>query len=387
MVYKSFTLWYIYSGGLMDCPDFKTDNQNDKEKGIKNMEPKEQNAFALFESLNRESLGFFPTPFYRLNNLSGELGINLYIKRDDFTGMNLFGGNKVRKLEYLLGDAKAKGCEYAITYGATQSNHAMETVASCRRCGIKPILYLTAVVTPDENDMRANLLLDKIMGAEIHIVDIKEGETEEEAEERSFRMGAARAEELTRSGHPCYDIPMGGASVVGSVGFARGFLELNEQMKAAHMQADYIFHATGTGGTMAGLAAGRKLAGSDTRIISVTVSKKDDKYLRKVETLANHVLEHLSSPLRVDWKEDLCIDTNYYAPGYEQPNEAASEAIRLLARTEGLLVDPVYTGKALAGLLDYVKKGKIPQGSNVVFWHTGGATALFAEQSILGNLY
>ncbi len=346
-----------------------------------------EEALKLFEALPREHLGFFPTPFYRLDNLSAQLGVNLYIKRDDFTGMNLFGGNKIRKLEYLLGDAKAKGCTHAITYGATQSNHAMETVASCRKCGLDPILYLTAVVQPDDSDVRANLLLDKIMDAQLHIVDIRPGETEEEAEERSFQMGARQAAELTASGHPCYDIPMGGASVVGSVGFARGFLELQEQMDAMGLNADYIFHATGTGGTMAGLAAGRKLAGSEAKIVSVTVSSKNEAYLNKVEKLANDVLTLLGSDLRVDRQKDLGMDTGYFAPGYEQPNEAASEAIQLLARTEGLFVDPVYTGKALAGLLDYVRSGKVPAGSNVVFWHTGGATALFAEQSILGKLF
>ena len=346
-----------------------------------------EQAEKLLQALPKEQLGFFPTPFYRLDRLSEELGVNLFIKSDDFTGMNLFGGNKVRKLEYLLGEAKAKGCEYAITYGATQSNHAMETAAACRRCGIKPILYLTAVVEPDDADVRANLLLDKILDVELHIVDILPGETEDDAEARSFEMGAARAKELNESGHPCYDIPMGGASVVGSVGFANGYVEFEKQVKAMNLNVDYIFHATGTGGTMAGLAAGRKMAESDTKIISITVSPKDEKYLRKVEKLANDVLALIKSPAHVTIEEDLHMDTGYYAPGYEQPNEAASEAIRLLARTEGLFVDPVYTGKALAGLIDYVRSGKVPQGSNVVFWHTGGATALFAEHEILGKLY
>ncbi len=341
----------------------------------------------LFDPFPREHLGFFPTPFYRLDNLSEELGINLFIKRDDFTGMNLFGGNKIRKLEFLLGDARSKGCDTVITYGATQSNHAMETAASCRKCGFRPILYLTAVVPPDDSDIRANLLLDKILDVELHIVDIKEGEAEDDAEARSFVMGAEQAEQLTAQGHPCYDIPMGGASAIGSLGFAYGFLELEEQLESSGIHADYIFHATGTGGTMAGLAAGRKLAGSDARIISVAVSPKDDAYLVKVEDLANDVLKLLESPLRVERDTDLHLDRSYYLPGYEQPNEASSEAIRLLARNEGLFIDPVYTGKAFAGLLDYVRGGKIPKGSNVVFWHTGGATALFAEQSILGELY
>lgn len=350
------------------------------------MENRVEEAEKLFEVLPRETLGFFPTPFYRLDHLSAELGINLYIKRDDFTGMNLFGGNKIRKLEYLLGEAKASGCDSVITYGATQSNHAMETAAACRRCGLNPILYLTAVVKPDEQDIRANLLLDQVLGAEIHIVEIGDGETEEEAEERSFRMGAAHAARLTAAGHGCLDIPMGGANVTGSVGFAHGFLELQHQLDGAGIHADYIFHATGTGGTMAGLAAGRRLTESDTKIVSITVSHKDETYLRRVEQLANDVLVLLKAPQRVEWQRDLCMDTGYYAPGYEQPNEAAGEAIRLLARTEGLFVDPVYTGKAFAGLLDYVRTGKIAAGSNVVFWHTGGATALFAEKEILGNI-
>ena len=351
------------------------------------MRDERNGARALFARLPKKELGFFPTPFYRLDRLSEELGVNLYVKRDDFTGITLFGGNKVRKLEYLLGDAAGKGCDPAIPYGATQSNHAMETAAACRRCGIRPILYLTAVVPPDERDVRANLLLDKILGAEIHIVDILEGETEEDAEARSFGMGAEQAARLTAEGHPCYDIPMGGASVIGSVGFAEGFLELQEQMDAMGLEADYIFHSTGTGGTMAGLAAGRVLAGSRAKIISVSASPKEEAaYLKKVQGLADEVLGLLGSPLRVD-PADLHLDTGYYAPGYEIPNEASSEAIRLLARTEGLFADPVYTGKALAGLLDYVKTGRVPQGSSVVFWHTGGATALFAEPAILGDLF
>lgn len=341
----------------------------------------------LADRLPRAELGFFPTPLYKLENLSKELGIELYIKRDDFTGMNLFGGNKIRKLEYLLGEAKAKGCEYAITYGATQSNHAMETAASCRRVGIKPILYLTAVVEPDEGDVRSNLLLDKILGAQIHIMDILPGETEDDADARAAQMGAEQARALTEAGHPCANIPMGGASEVGSVGFVRGYLELQGQLQTMGIAPDYIFHATGTGGTMAGLAAGRKLVGGRERIVSVTASYKNDGYEAKVEGLANRVLALLGAEERVDKDIDLTVERGYYLPGYEQPNEQASEAIRLLARTEGLFLDPVYTGKAFAGLIGHVRDGSVQPGSTVIFWHTGGATALFAEQEILGQLY
>lgn len=346
-----------------------------------------QEARQLLTALPKAELGFFPTPFYKLERLSDQLGVNLYIKRDDFTGISLFGGNKIRKLEYLLGDAEQKGCEYIFTFGATQSNHAMQTVSACRRRGLKPVLYLVAVVKPDENDLRSNLLLDQIMGAEVHVVEILDGENEDQADERALQMAREQMKRLEAEGHRCYEVPMGGASDVGSVGFIEGFVELAEQLQAAGIHADYVFHATGTGGTMAGMQAGRKLLGSDTEIISINVSAKDDSYLHKTADLANRSLELIgAADVHVDAYEDIHTDLNYYLPGYEIPNEQSSEAIRLLAREEGLLIDPVYTGKAFAGMLDYICSGKVKAGSSVVFWHTGGATALFAEKEILGDL-
>lgn len=340
----------------------------------------------LLDTMPRAALGFFPTPFYKLDHLSAKLGVNLYMKRDDFTGMNLFGGNKIRKLQYLIGDAAAKGCEYVFTFGATQSNHAMQTVSACRRCGLKPILYLVAIVEPDEKDLRSNLLLDKIMGAEIHIVNMLPGEEEDAADERAVRMAREHMKRLEAEGHRCYEVPMGGASPVGSVGFIEGYVEFVEQTLAMDLHPDYVFHGTGTGGTMAGLAAGKVLTESDARIISINVSHKDEGYPARTADLANESLALIGADVTVDAARDIHTDLNYYLPGYEIPNPAASEAIRLLAEEEGLFVDPVYTGKALAGMLDYIRSGRVPQGSNVVFWHTGGATALFAEKEILGDI-
>lgn len=344
-------------------------------------------ARTLLAGLPKVQLGFFPTPLHRLDRLSEQLGVELYIKRDDFTGISLFGGNKIRKLEYLIGDAEARGCEYVFTFGATQSNHAMQTVCACRRRGLKPVIYLVAIVKPDEADVRSNLLLDKILGAEVHIVEIEAGETEEDAEERSFVLAREHMARLEAEGHRCYEVPMGGASDVGSVGFIDGYVELEEQLEAAGIHADYIFHGTGTGGTMAGLHAGRKLTGSDAEIISINVSFKDDGYPTRCADLANRSLALIGAEdVRVDAHEDIHTDLGYYLPGYEIPNEAASEAIRLLAREEGLFVDPVYTGKAFAGMLDHIRSGRVEKGSTVVFWHTGGATALFAEKEILGDI-
>lgn len=357
------------------------------EQNGKDMAARAARVRAQLGTLPKVRLGFFPTPFYKLERLSAQLGVELYIKRDDFTGMNLFGGNKIRKLEYLLGDAEQKGCEYIFTFGATQSNHAMQTVAACRRRGLKPVLYLVAVVKPDTEDLRSNLLLDQIMGAEVHVVEIQEGETEEQAEDRALELARQHMARLETEGHRCYEVPMGGASEVGSAGFIEGFVELSEQLAAAGMEADYIFHATGTGGTMAGLQAGRKLMGSDVEIISINVSAKDEAYPRRTAELAGRSLKLIGAfDVRVDAETDIHTDLGYYLPGYEMPNAASSEAIRLLAREEGLLVDPVYTGKAFAGMLDYIRSGRVKPGSRVVFWHTGGATALFAEKEILGEL-
>lgn len=337
------------------------------------------------ESVPRKDIGFFPTPLHRLERLSEELGVNLFLKRDDLTGISLFGGNKVRKLEYLMGDAMEKGCDTVFTFGATQSNHAMQTVTACRRFGLTPILYLVAVVEPDEEDLRANMLLDRVLGAEIHIVSMK-GMTEQEADEQAARQAEEHKKRLEAQGHKCYMVPMGGASPVGSVGFARGFVEMADQMEALAEQADFVFHSTGTGGTLAGLAAGKRMIDSSTSIISINVSPKPSSHHNKVAELANQTLEYLGCGKRVT-AEELHFDQGYYAPGYEMPNAGGTEAIKLLAGKEGILLDPVYTGKGFAGMLDYIRTGKVPQGSTVVFWHTGGAVALFAEREIVGDIF
>ena len=339
---------------------------------------------AIF-SRPRKEIGFFPTPIHKLERLSKKLGVNLYLKRDDMTGVSLFGGNKVRKLEYLMGDAAGQGCDTVFTFGATQSNHAMQTVTACRRFGLTPILYLVAIVEPSEQDIRANLLLDKVMGAEIHIVPMN-GKTEDEADALSVELAEQQRKELEAQGHKCYMIPMGGANAIGSSGFVKGFVEMSRQMEQLGRHADYVFHGTGTGGTLAGLAAGRALIDSDTKIISINVSPKPVEHYAKIAKLATDTLAYLGSSKTVT-VEDLHFDQNYFEPGYEIPNQASSDAIKLLARTEGVLVDPVYTGKGFAGMLDYIRTGKIPQGSTVVYWHTGGVSALFAETAIVGNIF
>ena len=349
----------------------------------------------LLKNVPRVPLGFFPTPLHRLDNLSDMLGVNLYIKRDDFTGSNLFGGNKTRKLEFLIGKAKADGAQCVFTYGATQSNHAMQTVWAATKNGLKPIVYLAAVVPPDRNDFKANLLLDSIYGAEIHIVDLEEGEEFEDAERRSFKMGREHIARLEADGTKCYDIPMGGANEYGSLGYVGAMIELKEQMEQRDLHFDYLYHSTGSGGTMAGIVAGKKLLGMDVDVHSITAMGVGEKYAGHAAKLANGALELIGAGAKaaecseavVVTEEDFFIDQNHYAPGYECPSEEATEAIKLLAKNEGILVDPVYSGKAFAGLLSDIREGKIPSGSDVLFVHTGGATVFFAEKEILGEIF
>lgn len=250
---------------------------------------------------------------------------------------------------------------------------------------MKPIIYLTAIVEPDESDYKANLLLDMVFDAEIHIVKPMEGESEFEAVFRSVGMGKEHIAKLEAEGHKCYDIPMGGASSIGTLGFVGGYIELQEQLDQMDLVADYLVHATGTGGTMAGLVAGKKLIDSKTEIISIDTFLHDENYKAKCAELGNEALEMLGQE-RFLSESDFYNDLAYYRPGYEQPSEGGTEAIKMMAIKEGLLLDPVYSGKGFAGLIDYVRSGKIPQGSNVVFLHTGGATALFAEREILGEI-
>ena len=342
-------------------------------------------AKAMLSKAPRVSLGFFPTPLHRLDALSEELGVNLWIKRDDFTGSNLFGGNKTRKLEFLIGKAVADGAECVFTYGATQSNHAMQTSWAAAKNGLKPILYLAAVVPPNPDDYKANLLLDGIYGAEIHVVDLEEGESFADAERRSFKMGKEHIARLEEQGIKSYDIPMGGANEYGTLGYVNAMVELAEQMEEADLQFDYMYHSTGSGGTMAGLMAGRNLLGLDMQIHSITAMDVDEKYAARASRNANGALELIGADVSVS-EDDFIIDQNHYGPGYECPSDEATEAIKLLARKEGILVDPVYSGKAFAGLIADVRSGRIPAGSKVLFVHTGGSTVFFAEKEILGDL-
>lgn len=324
--------------------------------------------------LPRVQLGFYPTPLYYLTNLSTQLGVDIYLKREDMSGFSPFGGNKIRKLEYLLGDALQKGADTVITFGATQSNHAMQTATACRKYGLAAHLFLHRVIQ-EEKELRANLLIDHILGANVHYSNSRE---------ESIWQAEITAAQLEKDGHHCYIIPGGGSNAVGATGFVDSFAELSRQIPTSQA-SEYLFHATGSGGTLAGLLAGKELLASAIQIISIAVGQKDTSYSEKILALTRETTARLGFSTTFT-ASDLHVDHNFYQPGYEEPNEAATAAIHLLAQTEGILLDPVYTGKAFAGMLHYIRSGIVPQKSRVIFLHTGGTLALFAEKNITGKI-
>lgn len=333
----------------------------------------------------RLEFAFLPTPLHKLENLSKYLNANIFLKRDDLTGFSTFGGNKMRKLEFLFADLIEKDSEYVFTYGATQSNHALQTAITANYCGVKPVLYLVDVIKEKNKLPKANLLLDKILNAEIKLIDLKEGEESFEAMNRAQEESKKYIERLSEQKNDCYIIPPGGATPVGSLGFINAYLEIKKYEKDMHISFDHIFHATGTGGTLAGLTAANSYLEDDIQIHGINVSNKDDRYINDIIKLAEESLSIIDIEKKIT-KENIDVSPDYVGDGYEVPTDEANDAIKLFAEKEGIFLDPVYTGKAAAALVDYIGKGKVEDDSNIIFWHTGGTNALFADEKMLGNL-
>ena len=336
-------------------------------------------------NIRRAELGFFPTQIYKLENLSARYGVNIYLKRDDLSGFSTFGGNKIRKLEFLFGEILEQGAKNIFTYGATQSNHALQTAVACRRYNLNPILYLVDVIGEGIKDPKANILLDQVLGAEIKIIDFKENEDEFEAMYRAKAESKKYAQEISETEADYYLIPPGGASARGTLGFVNAYLEMKAQEFKKDLNFKNIFHATGTGGTLAGLTAANKFLDDDIKVQGINVSHKDESYLKEVADLSAAALNLLGINFKFK-SGDILVDNNYVGEGYEIPSTRANRAVKIFAENEGIFLDPVYTGKAAAGLIDYLEKEKIEKNSDILFWHTGGTNALFAEKKILGNL-
>lgn len=326
----------------------------------------------LTENLPRVPIAHLPTPLEEMPRLSEALsGPRLFVKRDDQTGLAT-GGNKARKLEFLLADALEKGADTIITAGAAQSNHARQTAAAAAAVtscdgngfGLRCCLVLSGQ-SPDR--WNGNLLLDELLGADIRWA----------GERDRAQMMEEVAEEMMRAGRRPYIIPIGGSNPVGSAGYVAALEELMGQLEVRDLQLDRVVFPTGSGGTQAGMMVGAKALGFAGRIEGISVSRTKETLKPRLEELVADTAAFLGLDLSFA-SEDFIIHDDYLGEGYGKMGPPEREAIRLAARTEGLLVDPVYTGRALAGLIDLIRRGVFGPDETVLFWHTGGTPALFA---------
>ncbi|MEM1681960.1 MAG: D-cysteine desulfhydrase family protein [Sulfolobales archaeon] len=319
-------------------------------------------------SYPRYRLTSLPTPLERATRLSKELGVELLIKRDDVMELCL-GGNKVRKLEFIIADALKKGCDVLITRGATHSNHVRLTAAAAKKAG----LDVYAVITPPGSlATQGNILLDRLL--DVKLVPISRAEEADEAMEKL-------AEKLKSAGRRPYVIPVGGASELGVLGYALGALEILQQSLSLGVKPNYIVHATGTGATQAGLTLGLKLLGaSDVKVLGISNGRKASEVTKRLVDLFNSTAEMLGVGVKAS-ESDFTVYDEYSFGGYGVITSEVVNTIKYVARTEGVLLDPVYTAKAMYGLIDLVQRGVIKKESSVVFIHTGGSPIVFQYAS------
>lgn len=325
----------------------------------------------------RVFLAHLPTPLERLDRLSRELGgPEIWIKRDDCTGLST-GGNKTRKLEFLMAEALEQSAEVVITQGATQSNHARQTAAFAAKLGMKcHILLEDRTGSQDANyNLNGNVLLDHLHGA---TTEKRPGGADMQAEMEAV------AEQLRADGRKVYVIPGGGSNPTGALGYVNCAFELLAQANDRGLVIDHLVTATGSAGTHAGLITGLKAMNAQIPLLGFGVRAPKDKQEQNVYDLAVKTADKLGCP-NVVAREDVVADCDYVGSGYGVPRADTLEAIRMFAELEAILLDPVYTGKAAAGLIDYCRKGRFKKGEKLVFLHTGGAAALFGYDAVLNE--
>jgi L-cysteate sulfo-lyase len=321
----------------------------------------------------RVKLGHGPTPLEPMPALSRTLGgPNLFVKRDDCTGLAT-GGNKTRKLEFLMGEAREQGAEIVVTQGAVQTNHGRQTAAAAARLGMAcEILLERRVREPEPGyEVQGNVLLDRMFGATLSF---------HEPGDMNARA-LARTEELRSQGRKAYFIPGGGSNPVGALGYVDCALELLQQANDMGLRIDYLVHATGSTGTQAGLLAGLEGANTGIPVLGISVRQPKQRQEEAVYALTQATAEFVGVKGGID-RARVVAYADYVGEGYGVPTPGMVEAVTMTARCEGILLDPVYSGKGMAGLIDLVRKGFFRREDNVVFLHTGGATALFAYANL-----
>lgn len=324
-----------------------------------------------FSFPKRLNLARVPTQIEELARFSRFLeGPKIYIKRDDQTGLSL-SGNKVRKLEFLLADALAQGCDIVITCGGIQSNHARATAVAAAKNGLRCHLVLrSGNTTPADG----NLFIDRLMGAEIEFL------SEEDYPAVEQRMRTV-AEEFAESGHKAYVIPEGGSNEIGSLGYVNAALEINEQLRAQNLSIDHIIVPVGSGGTLAGLIVGQALCNLPGQVWGINVCETPDFFERKIARITRGLAKKLEAQVELS-RSDIEIIPGYIGKGYALSSQQELDVIKQVAKTEGILLDPVYTGKAMFGITSEIRKGRFKETDKILFIHTGGIFGLFPKKHL-----
>ncbi|MBI4671628.1 MAG: D-cysteine desulfhydrase family protein [Chloroflexi bacterium] len=325
-------------------------------------------------ALPRFPLATLPTPLDELPRLSQTLGVRVLMKRDDLTGLAL-GGNKARKLEFLVADALQKKADVLVTGGGVQSNHIRTTAAAARKAGLDVVGVFFS--SPSGGEINGNLLLDEILGARLVYANANINDTE--------RAIQAVCDELRAAGRKPYLIPVGGSTKLGCLAYMLAFQELQEQLRAQKIQPDAMVITTGSCGTHAGILAGVKFFHADIPVHGVTVSRPVEECRARITRLVKETAQFVEHALPLD-DADIIVHGEYVGEAYAKITPAARSAIFQLAQLEGIFLDPVYTGKTMAGLIDLVQRRVLKQNATVVFWHTGGIPGLFAfPDDVLGK--
>ena len=324
--------------------------------------------------LPRLELAKLPTPLDRVENLGKSLGnLDLWFKRDDLTGFGL-GGNKVRSLEYLAADAMKVNSNILITGGSSGSNHVRTTMAVAAHLGLKGVAVLSGTRPSKAN---GNLLLNQLLDAKLVFTGNPD---------RSYIDNYIKdeAERLRGKGESPYMIRRGGVSSLGCIGYVSAAVEICSQLQSLNLNPDILLCATGCGVTQAGLLVGFKLMGLNCRLYGITVSRSRDECIAYIKQLINETEDVLGLDSRVK-NDEIFVFDEYIGEGYSVPTSEGIDAIRLVAQTEGIFLDPIYTGKAMAGLTDLVKKDLIGSDNTVIFLHTGGSPSIFSNSTIISN--
>lgn len=319
------------------------------------------------KNLSRFKLAEYPTPIHFLKTLTKAFdGPDIYMKRDDLISLGM-GGNKVRKLEFLTGEALEQRKDTLVTAGGIQSNHCRLTAATARRAGLDCHLVLNGVPPDTPN---GNLLLDNLFGAHIHYCDRKDRDS------KLYQV----ADELAENGKKPYVIPVGGSNSTGTVGYVDAMFELEIQLKEMNLTPDAIVFASSSGGTQAGLTLGARITGFKGQVLGISIDQVKTgtaSFLPVLTRIVNETAKRIDSDIAMT-ESDFSLDCNYLGAGYAVPGDLEFDAIRDLARYEGILLGPVYTARAMGALLDMIQKNVFKKDQSVLFWHTGGTPELFA---------